>query len=75
MFPAITAPEYWRFELHGKRIDAIRFGDTLMTCTDSVGTPGTLTIAADSCLLSIRGARLREVAKKAAVAGVKMPVR
>lgn len=75
MFPETKWPEYWRIELHGKRIDAIRFGDTLMTCRDSVGTPGALTIAADSCLLSIRGARLREVVKKATVAGAKKPVK
>jgi len=70
VFMATTAPEYWRFDLRGPVIQAVRFGDTVMTCANVQSQSGALAISADSCRLIVRGVRYREPEKKAA-AGTK----
>jgi hypothetical protein len=61
MFMETTCPECWRFELTGKRIDAYRFGEKVMSCIDSIPKGAGLCVLADSCELLVRGARIKSV--------------
>jgi hypothetical protein len=66
MFMETTSPEFWRFVLRGTTAEAYRFGDKVMACANVSTTAGAVTIAADSCLLLVRGVRYRGQASLAA---------
>ncbi len=59
MFSETTCPEYWRFELIAGKIDAYRFGERVLSCVDSVPKNAELRVEADSCVLLVRGARIK----------------
>jgi|WetSurMetagenome_2_1015567.scaffolds.fasta_scaffold89077_1 hypothetical protein len=60
MFMETTCPEEWRFEFGGKRVEAFRFGEKVMTCLDTVPNGAGVIIAADSCVAMVRGARIKK---------------
>jgi hypothetical protein len=71
MFQEGAWPEYWRFILKNQKVEAYRFGEKVLTCTDSTVDSGSITISADSCLLLIRGVRYRSLPKVAQSAVIK----
>jgi Domain of Unknown Function (DUF1080) len=60
MFMETTCMETWRFEITRRNIDAFRFGEKVMSCSDTIPKGSTLCVSADSCVLLLRGARVLE---------------
>ncbi len=65
MFMETTCSECWRFDISGKSVDAFRFGEKVLSCTDAPGPDAGISVSADSCVLLLRGARYKPAAKKA----------
>jgi hypothetical protein len=63
MFQEIKATEIWRFELNGNQATAFRFGEKVLTCADTIEQAGSIAVAADSCVLVVRGIRYKEMCK------------
>jgi hypothetical protein len=65
MFMETTCSECWRFDISGKAVDAFRFGEKVLSCTDALSPDAGISVSADSCVLLLRGARYKPAGKKA----------